>query len=240
MIRGSTAIAGRRRGPGRRVQGGRAQREADDAPDREQAVAGHRELQHEQDDRQADEQEPRDVERQAAEADEREDDGERADDAGHEVRALELEQQAVEPQREQDERDVGVGQQVEERLGRVHRDARPVSAPAVAIVVGDAAHAHLATIGRDAGPRRWIPAMPSMAPSARASLAGDERASRTVSSAQSAFRPRVSAIERMLAIGVVEDLLAERAARCPRPGRRPATRHRCSCPAPSARHGRRG
>ena len=39
----------------------------------------------------------------------------------------------------------------------------------------------------------------STAPISRASVAGDDRASRTVSSAQSAFRPRVSAIERMLA-----------------------------------------
>ena len=43
------------------------------------------------------------------------------EDAGHEVRALELEQQSVEPEGQQDERDVRVGEQVDERLERVHR-----------------------------------------------------------------------------------------------------------------------
>ena len=43
------------------------------------------------------------------------------EDAGHEVGALELEDQPVEADRQQDERDVRVGQQVEDRLERVHR-----------------------------------------------------------------------------------------------------------------------
>ena len=87
-------------------------------------MAGDRELEHEQDDPEPDQQQPGDVEGQAAEADEREDDREGAQDAGHEVGRLELEQEAVEPEREQDERDVRVGQQVQERLERVHRQLR--------------------------------------------------------------------------------------------------------------------
>ena len=42
-------------------------------------------------------------------------------DAGHEVGVLELEEQAVEADHEQDEGDVGVGQQVQEALERAHR-----------------------------------------------------------------------------------------------------------------------
>ena len=42
-------------------------------------------------------------------------------------------------------------------------------------------------------------------------MAGDERASETVCSAQSTLRPRSSAIERMLAIASLRDLVAERA-----------------------------
>ena len=114
MTGGSTATIGAAGVAGRGVQRGGAEHEADDAPDREQAVAGDGELEHEQHDRQPDQQEPGDVERQAAEADEREDDRERAQDAGHEVRVLELEEQPVEAEREQDERDVRVGEQVQE------------------------------------------------------------------------------------------------------------------------------
>ena len=44
-----------------------------------------------------------------------------AQDAGDPVGILELEQQAVEADREQDERDIRVGQQVQERLQWVHR-----------------------------------------------------------------------------------------------------------------------
>ena len=42
-------------------------------------------------------------------------------DPGHEVRVDELEEQPVEAEREQDEGDVRVGQQVQQRLQRVHR-----------------------------------------------------------------------------------------------------------------------
>ena len=50
----------------------------------------------------------------------------RAQDAGHEVGVAELEQQPVEADREQDEGDVRVGEQVQERLERVHA-ARPAA-----------------------------------------------------------------------------------------------------------------
>ena len=45
-----------------------------------------------------------------------------------------------------------------------------------------------------------VVAIPSTAPASTASLAGDDFASRTVAIAHSALRPRVSAIDRMLAI----------------------------------------
>ena len=83
-------------------------------------MAGHRQLEPDQDHREQDQQQARDVERQAAEADEGEDDRQSAQDAGDEVRVLELEQEPVEADREQDEGDVRVGQQMEELLERVH------------------------------------------------------------------------------------------------------------------------
>ena len=112
----------RRRRARLRVERGRAQRDADDRPDREEAVAGNLRLQQHQDQPQDDEEKPCHVEGQAPEADEGEEQGDRADDPGHEVRVLELEDQPVEADREQDEGDVGVREQVEERLERVHRD----------------------------------------------------------------------------------------------------------------------
>ena len=57
-------------------------------------MIGH--LEQEEDDSQADEQQPGDVEGQAAEADEGQDDGEGAQDAGHPVGVLELEEEPVE------------------------------------------------------------------------------------------------------------------------------------------------
>ena len=110
--------------PGRRVERERAQHEADEPADGQEAVAGHGQLEDEQQDGQTDEDQAGHVERQAAEADEREDQRDRAEDAGHEVRALELEQQAVEAERQQDERDVRIGQQVDDRLERVHAEHR--------------------------------------------------------------------------------------------------------------------
>ena len=97
-------------------------------------MAGHGEFEHEQDDRQADEQQAGDVERQAAEADEREDQRDPAQDPGDEVGALELEEQPVEAERQQDERDVRVGQQVQEPCnGFIESSANGASASASVI-----------------------------------------------------------------------------------------------------------
>ena len=102
------------------VQGRRSQGEGHQPADRQQPTAGHRPLQHEEHHREADEDEAGDVERQAAEADEGQDECERAQDAGHVVGVLQLEEDAVEPEREEDEGDVGVAEQVQERLEGVH------------------------------------------------------------------------------------------------------------------------
>ncbi len=77
--------------------------------------------------------------------------------------------------------------------------------------------------------------MPSTAPTATASMADDETALSTVETAQSTSRPRASAIDRMLAIASLRDLVADRARRGPRHRPRPATPRRCSCRAPCTR-----
>ena len=63
-------------------------------------MAGHAQLEDEQDHGQCYEQQSGHVEGQAAEADEGEDDRDAAQDAGHEVRVLQLEDEPVEADRE--------------------------------------------------------------------------------------------------------------------------------------------
>ena len=73
-------------------------------------------LEHEQQQAQPDEQQPGDVQGKAPEPDEREDQAERADEPRQEVRVDELDDQPEPAEHEQQERDVRVGQQVEEPL----------------------------------------------------------------------------------------------------------------------------
>ena len=137
----------------------------------------------------------------------------------------------VEAQREQDERDVRVGQQVQERLERVHGAspwwARPPSRAATAGPGRSTVRPSACASSSSS-----VPALKSMAPAASASSTVYDGASATVLTAQSTGRPRASAMAVMDAIGVVHDLVAERRPRCPRPGRRRAWRRRCWCPAP--------
>ena len=116
----------------------------------------------------------------------------------YEVRALELEQQTVEAEREQDERDVRVGQQVDECLERVHpevdeRDAVQLEGHRLAIDLDGLPIG----LGADVLERRGDAVDGT---DLDRLTAGDDFALSTVHTAQSTFRPRVSAIERMLAI----------------------------------------
>ena len=129
-----------------------AEDERHQAADGQEAVARDGGLEDEEDDRQADEQEPADVERQAAEADEGEDEREGAQDAGHPVGVLELEEDAVEAEREEDEGDVRIGQQVEERLERVHRQALAPARPPcrrVALLAGHGRRSRPSDLGEE-------------------------------------------------------------------------------------------
>ncbi len=181
-----------------------------------------------------DEQQAGDVERQAAEADEREDEREgargcrsRSSGSGARTAARRT------PMREQDERDVRVGQQVEQRLERVHRAAPSVPTSAVEIErtgwPRDRRPSWPSALRQDR--RRCVSAMPSTAPTATASAGRRTTAPRRRSTRPSRrCRPRASAIDVMLAIASLLAPSRRACPGCPRPGRRPARPRRCSCP----------